>query len=42
MAQCWWFGLRLRRDDGHVLVHRASSAFDADARRLFSAAQRRR
>jgi hypothetical protein len=42
MAWCWWFGLRLRTDDGHVLVHRASSAFDADARQLFVAAQRRR
>jgi hypothetical protein len=42
MAWCWWFGLRLRNADGHVLVHRVSSGFDADARRLFSEAQRRR
>jgi hypothetical protein len=42
MARTWWFGLRLRDGDGHVLVHRASAAFDADARKLFVDAQRRR
>jgi hypothetical protein len=42
MAWCWWFGLRLRDGDGHVLVHRVSAAFDADARRLFADATRRR
>jgi hypothetical protein len=42
MSWLWWFGLRLRAGDGHVLVHRTSSAFDADARRLFADAARRR
>ncbi|MFT3851283.1 MAG: hypothetical protein QM733_00855 [Ilumatobacteraceae bacterium] len=37
-----WFGVRFRHDRGQVLVHRASAAFDADARRLFVAAQSRR
>lgn len=37
-----WFGLRYRHDRGQILVHRASAAFDADARRLFVAAQSRR
>ena len=37
-----WFGLRYRHGRGQVLVHRASAAFDADARRLFTAAQARR
>ena len=42
MTSCWWIGVRLRSADGHVLVHRASAAFDADARRLFLAASSRR
>ena len=37
-----WFGRRYRHHRGQVLVHRASAAFDADARRLFVAAQVRR
>jgi hypothetical protein len=41
MSWCWWVAVRLRSADGHILVHRVSSAFDADARRLFLAAQRR-
>jgi len=41
MSWCWWVGVRLHAADGHILVHRVSAAFDADARRLFVAALRR-